>query len=432
MTVIESAATPAPDHQPVPAAPQGGAVLVLGGGTRLPQMLRDHGMYVVYAGSTGEFTAAHGALCHEAWLLAEGSEDAWLSRAVALHREVPFVRVVTVRERFLTAAARIGDALGLGGNPLETVLALKDKSLMRRLLAERAPDSAVPARVMGTPGEVDAFVARVGLPFVLKPRDGSGSEGITIVRDEAGLAEARRLVDGRPGALLAEQFLEGPEFSVETFSGQGRHQVLAVTEKFTGEGSVEIGHVVPARIGAEERAALEEATRVFLDAVGLREGPGHTELILTAGGPRVVESHNRPGGDGIVDLVRHVTGLDVRDLLAAQTAGAPLPAPREDVAGAAATWFLTAEPGVVREVSGWEAAAGQPGIVGVSPDVEPGDAVGPLGGSDDRCGSVTAVGATGDEALARAREAVGLVTVRTETAGAEAAQAPSGSQGETR
>ncbi|MFI1801971.1 carboxylase, partial [Streptomyces sp. NPDC020379] len=139
----------------------------------------------------------------------------------------------------------------------------------------------------------------------------------------------------------------------------------------------------------------------------------HTEIILTAAGPRVVESHNRPGGDGIVDLVRHVHGADIRDLLAARTAGADAPAADGVPAGAAATWFLTAEPGVATEVSGWETAAGQPGVVAVSPGIRAGDTVSPLRASGDRCGSVTAVGATPDEALARARAALALVTVRT-------------------
>ncbi|MER5464337.1 ATP-grasp domain-containing protein [Streptomyces sp. NPDC002668] len=408
---------PAPTARQPPDAPdpRGPAVLVLGGGTRLPRALRGHGMYVVYGGTPDEFTSAHHEACDEAWLLADGSEDNWVRRAVALHQVVPFRRVVTVRERFLTAAARIGDALGLGGNPLDTVLTLKDKFLMRQSFDGLVDGGAVQARLMHTPGDVDAFVARVGLPVVLKPRDGSGSEDIAVVRDTDGIRAARQRVRARPEALLAEEFLSGPEFSIETFTHGGRHKLLAVTEKFTGDNAVEIGHVIPARISADDRTALEETTCRFLDAVGLTEGPAHTEIILTASGPRVVESHNRPGGDGIVDLVRHVHGVDIRDLLAAQTAGVALPAASEP-AGAAATWFLTAAPGIATEVSGWEAAAGRPGVVAVSPGTRAGDTVTPLRGSGDRCGSVTAVAETPDEALDRARGALALVTIRTDAA----------------
>ncbi len=396
-----------------PAGNTGRAVLVLGGGTRLPAALRGHGRYVVYCGTPQEFTPAHRTACDEAWLLADGTEDDWVRRAVALRREVPFQHVVTVRERFLVAAARISDALGCHGNSLETVRTLKDKARMRESLRSFADEGGVRARLMREAADVDAFATEAGFPFVLKPRDGSASEGIMTVRDAAGVAAARSRAAGNPGQLLAEEFLDGPEFSVETFSYGGRHTVLAVTEKFTGAGSVEIGHLVPARLSARDRTAVAEAACRFLDAVGLVEGPAHTELILTTAGPRIVESHNRPGGDGIVDLVRHVTGHDVRDLLAAHTADAEAE-PATARAGAAATWFLTAEPGVASEVSGWAEAAAAPGVVAVSPDVAPGDTVRPLTGSDARCGSVTAVADTADEALGRARAAAALITIRTE------------------
>ncbi|MET9356582.1 ATP-grasp domain-containing protein [Streptomyces sp. NPDC006617] len=395
--------------------PPPAAVLVMGGGTRLPAALRAHGMYVVYGGTRGEFGPGHRDACDEALLLADDSPQTWLRRALLLHRELSFQRVVTVRERFLTTAARITDALGLTGNPLTTVLTLKDKALMRRHPGMYDSAGSVRARVLRGPEDVDDFVASAGLPVVVKPRDGSGSEGVLVVRGEADVATARGRAARQPEGLLVEEFLDGPEFSVESFTAHGLHHVLAVTEKFTGDNAVEVGHVVPARIDSSRREELEATARGFLDAVGLTEGPAHTEIILTPRGPRVVESHNRPGGDGIIDLVRHVRGVDIRDLLAAQVAGAPLGLPTPGTSHrAAATWFLTADPGRVTRVTGWDEAAGRPGVVDVSQDVRLGSTVNPLRGSEDRCGAVTAVGADADEALDRARHAMGLVHVTTE------------------
>ncbi|WP_207187880.1 ATP-grasp domain-containing protein [Streptomyces sp. HSG2] len=393
------------------------AVLVLGGGTRLPKALRAHGMYVVYGGTRDEFGPAHRDACDEALLLPDDTPGTWFRRAMLLHQEVPFQRVVTVRERFLTTAARIGDALGLVGNPLRTVLTLKDKALMRQHLDSRAETPSVRSRMVRSPDDLNDFIAQVGLPVVMKPRDGSGSEGVLILRDPADKVAAHRKVTRRPETFLVEEFLDGPEFSVESFTSHGAHRILAITEKFTGDNAVEIGHVVPARISADHHEELTAAVRAFLDEVGLTEGPAHTEIILTSRGPRVVESHNRPGGDGIVDLVRHARGIDVRDLLAAQIAGVSDGLPDDTAAaGAAATWFLTAAPGVVTRLTGWDEAARCPGVVEVSPDVRLGDTVAPLRGSSDRCGAVIAIGADPDEALDRAHHALSLVHVTTEPA----------------
>ena len=50
----------------------------------------------------------------------------------------------------------------------------------------------------------------------------------------------------------------------------------------------------------------------FLDAVGLVEGPAHTEIRLARNGPRIIESHNRNGGGRINELVRLTFGFDIK------------------------------------------------------------------------------------------------------------------------
>jgi biotin carboxylase len=393
-------------------------ILVMGGGTRLPGALHRNGVRVIFAGTPDEFTPAHQEICSEAWLMDTLEEEIWIRRATLLHREFPFQLAVSLRERFLTCAAKINDALGLGGNPLATVLALKDKASMRELLAAdvASPGTAVRAKLLTTPEDLTTFIADVGLPIILKPRDGTGSEGVSVLRDPDDLGSACHQIESGPGALLAEEFLVGPEFSVETLSHGGRHQVLAVTEKFIGEGLVEAGHLIPARLSDPVRAGLSMATREFLDTIGLIDGPAHTELILTVQGPRIVESHNRNGGDGITDLVRHAYGADPRDSFAAQLAHGVAPEVME-ASAAAAVWFLTAAPGLVTEMTGWDHAASAAGVVALAPQVAVGDTVNSLAGSDDRCGWVMAVGTSGDEALARARNASALIEIYTDPTG---------------
>ncbi|MBT0773589.1 ATP-grasp domain-containing protein [Kineosporia sp. J2-2] len=386
-------------------------VLVLGGGTRLPRALHRAGVRVIFAGTPDEFTGGHQAVCAEAWLADTVDEDFWVRRATALHQDSPFSRVVSLRERFLSCAARINHALGLGPNSLETVLMLKDKAVMRQVLA--ANGAGVLARLLETPEDLRFFVQEAGFPVIVKPRDGTGSEGVVVLRGPQDLPGVRARIEDRPGTLLAEEFLNGPEFSVETLSFEGVHQVLEVTEKFVGENLVEAGHLVPARVSAADRDALVEATREFLGRVGLVDGPAHTELILTPAGPRVVESHNRYGGDGINDLVRSVIGADPRDLFARQIAKRE-PAVVGTGSGAAAVWFVTARPGRVTALEGWDRAAAAPGVTACETMVAVGDLVVPLSGSDDRCGWVMATGATGDEVLSRVRHAVSLIGIRTE------------------
>jgi biotin carboxylase len=184
-----------------------------------------------------------------------------------------------------------------------------------------------------------------------------------------------------------------------------------VTEKFT-RGVVEVGHLVPARLPAADRRAVGQVALRLLDAVGLREGPAHTEVILTATGPRLVESHSRVGGDHINDLVRLATGVDLVDVAVARAVGLA-PPPRPAGPGAGSIAFLVAEPGVVHAVTGTERAAGMPGAESSKVSVRVGDEVPALRSSDDRAGYVIASGADPGQALARARAMADAVVVTT-------------------
>jgi ATP-grasp domain len=156
----------------------------------------------------------------------------------------------------LDTAGRINDLLGLGGTGFEVTRRLRDTRLMRRQLA-----------AMGQ---------------------------ATI------------------GAALAEEDLRGPAYGVEAFSFAGRHVVVAVTEKLVDRaGVVELGHTLPARIdGSLEQAIVAAVTR-FLDVMGLRDGPTHSEVRIGPRGPVVIASRNLIGGDGIGDLVHDAYGIDL-------------------------------------------------------------------------------------------------------------------------
>jgi len=216
--------------------------------------------------------------------------------------------------------------------------------------------------------------------------------------------------------MLVEEFLDGPEISVETLSDPAGHHVVAVTEKFVGPGFVETGHLVPARIPAADR---ERAARLAVDtlvAVGLVEGPAHTEIRLTSRGPRVVESHSRPGGDHIDDLVRLACGVDlIRAAVAVALGLSPELAPGPGT-GAAAIGYVVPPPGRVTSLAPLDPP--EPGTTTVL-TARVGDVVPPLRRSADRvCGYVIAQAPDAERAARACAEAVRRVTVATVAIGA--------------
>lgn len=347
-------------------------------------------------------------------MLLENPTPRSMARAAReLHSQRQFGVVVTMVDQYLETAALLNAEFGLPANSADVVRTVNDKHRMRAATLDSACAQVAHGSVRNAT-DLRSFAGRHDYPFILKPVDGSASRGIVLVADDGTLeAAARSLTEtAAPGSRwIAEEYLSGPEFSVETFSTDGSHHVLAVTEKFKGENFVEVGHLVPARVGAADNAAMAAEVGALLDAVGLTEGVAHTEVVLTDTGPRVIETHSRPGGDGIVELVRLATGVDLQQLTFDWLAGRPVdprPAPK---ARASATWFLTPPEGTVTAVSGLDEALAQEGVTEGYTVLGPGDVVRPLRSSDDRGGAVITVAEDPDTALTRARAAAGLIDV---------------------
>ncbi|GGQ06047.1 ATP-grasp domain-containing protein [Streptomyces roseolilacinus] len=340
--------------------------------------------------------------------------------------------VVSLTELGLEPAAVAARRLGAAGVPPEVVRATRDKLEMRRVLERAAPhlnppfaagdDAEAVARLFGGGGGGGGGAggaghggagagAGAGAPVVAKPIAGTGSNAVALLRSAADLPE-----DRRTGATLLERYVGGREFSVETLSSGGRHTCLGIAEKHTqGEACVEVAHLMPApSLDAAGRRRVERAVAELLDAVGLTDGPAHTEVKVDGARVTVIETHNRPGGDGIPDLVRLTRGIDWRRAALGWPVGeGPREEPDGAVAAAAATVFVTAPPGRVAAVAPRPAPTAWR-LEHWDLPVEPGDPVSPLRSSADRLG-MAVLTADGTRACADAVDELRSRTIVTTT-----------------
>ena len=105
--------------------------------------------------------------------------------------------------------------------------------------------------------------------------------------------------------------MQGPEVSVEVLMKDGKGHVLAVTDKMTTGAPyfVEIGHSEQSQLNKKTVDDIKKLAVNALLAVGVTNGPGHVEIIVTNEGPKLVELGARLGGDFITtDLVPLSTG----------------------------------------------------------------------------------------------------------------------------
>lgn len=227
--------------------------------------------------------------------------------------------IVTFSESLLPLTASLAAALELPFHSPDDVTLLTDKYEQRRRLRERGADT-VRTHLLTSSSEWPSAVRKVGLPAVLKPVRGEGSRNTHVVSEDAeGQALVHDLLDsGREPALVLEEFLAGREsgayagyVSVESLASRGVVTHLAVTGKHPMMAPFrETGQFWPSALDpAEERDVLDLASRA-IDALGVRTGLLHTEIILTADGPHVIEVNGRLGGL-VNDLAVRAAGVSL-------------------------------------------------------------------------------------------------------------------------
>jgi biotin carboxylase len=271
-----------------------------------------------------------------------GDLDAAVEAAAALHERLPLHGVVTYSELLLRPQAEIAARLGLPGNPPDAVAVAQSKARQRLVFAEYG----VPApefEVITSERDLAAAAARVGLPGVFKPSLGAGSQSVRLVSTYAELihaftaarAEKTAFLQSDEAYLLEQRMAleaDGSGYaaycSVESLLADGTAHHLAVSDRLPLEhGYAEEGVVLPSRLNEATQAAVIDVAERAIRAIGLASGAVHTEIALTADGPRVIEVNARAGGP-LPTMFKVAAGYDYaaeigRSALGLQPAGLP-------------------------------------------------------------------------------------------------------------
>jgi biotin carboxylase len=334
-------------------------------------------------------------------------------RLVALGAAREFERVVPVTEFGLLPAALATAQLGLPGLPVSAIRQTRDKLHMRRTL-EQAGLGQVAYAGCRDLDAARAFLDRVDGPIVVKPVSGSGSEGISRVTTADELPAAFALAAAAAGfmGVLCEEYVEGPEVSLEAYSVGGRLVPVALTDKRTDGRFLEVGHQQPSTQPSHVFEAVAAQAARALAALGVTDGVTHSEFRLAARGPVLIETHTRMGGGSLHVLTRLTTGVDLADLMVAFGLGeAPDVRPAPQGRGAAIR-FLVGRPGRIVSVEA-PAAGPDDSVVAVALPAA-GRVVTGRSASRERLGHVIATGPTAEAAGRIAEAFVAAVRVRYE------------------
>ena len=283
--------------------------------------------------------------------------------------------------------------LGLPGISMDTAIKSTDKGEMIKAFKEQGVESPW-FYIIDNVTVLNALLPHLSYPCILKPTDNAGSRGVLLVNSAEELIEAYQysVRQSRGGLVILEEYMTGPEVSVEVMVVDGEPHVLQVTDKLTTGAPyfVEMGHNQPSMLPTDDVEKIKDLACRAVKSVGINCGPSHVEIKLTPTGHKMVELGARMGGDCITThLVPLSTGVDmIKATIDVALGKTPdiIPMLRKG----SAIRFFNAPNGIITAIEGVEEAKTLSGVQEISFTKNVGDEVTEIHSSLDRCGFVIA------------------------------------------
>lgn len=303
--------------------------------------------------------------------------------------------------------SRIACELGLPGINYESAKVIKNKAAVRKVLFDAHADDTGYSYEINSTEEAENIKDKVGYPVMVKPCDGSGSRGASRVDNaEAFVAACEFAMEGSIAhRAVAEPFVVGREYGVESFVDNGTIHVLGVMQKDMTNPPyyAELGHAIPSGLNDELEEKVKRCVYNALVALGVNHGSVNMDLLINEKGDvHIVDIGARMGGNLIGSHIIPIgTGVDymgnmIKAAVGDATDFTPLKSPN-----AVATKLLALTPGVVKELPDFARIAVENEVL-IEHHLKVGDSINEYHTNLDGCGYVVATDLNVFDAIDRA------------------------------
>jgi len=241
-------------------------------------------------------------------------------------QEFKVVAVLPGSEPGVELAEELTGALGLPGNDPKTTRCRRHKYHMQERLREMNV-RAIRQTFSNDVDEILKWQAQWGRwPVVIKPAESGGTDGVYMCFNEAdvrsavgkelGVLNCNGVVNDK---LLVQEYLDGDEYIVNTVSYEGEHVISGILvyqkRKDPATKSITWENTRFLEPHGKIQDQLVEYTFRCLNALGIRHGAAHSEIMMTADGPCMVETGARMHGLKGPKITELATGLGTHELL---------------------------------------------------------------------------------------------------------------------
>ena len=208
--------------------------------------------------------------------------------------------VFTAGTDFSASVSYVCEALGLPAHSHQAAINASVKTVMRQCFKE----AGVPSPEFFKVGKEDLrhceLPANMSFPLVVKPVDNMGARGCRMVRSQVEFLPALKAAVecSRTGYAIVEEYMEGPEYSIDALVQNGTFTVtgFAIRHIKYEPYFIEVGHTMPAVLDKKIHDELISVFALGAKALGLTTGAAKADIKYTSKGPMIGEIAGRLSG----------------------------------------------------------------------------------------------------------------------------------------
>lgn len=291
--------------------------------------------------------------------------------------------------------SRIAVEMGLPGINYQSAKMIKNKAAVRKCLFDAKSDDTGYSFEIGSLEQIAQILPQIKFPVMMKPCDGSGSRGASRVDRVEDFQKACEFA--MSGSIshraVAEPFIDGREYGVESFVDNGVIHVLAVMQKDMTKPPyyAELGHAIPSGLPVEVEDKIKDCVKKALIAMGVNHGSVNMDLLIgEAGDVHIVDVGARMGGNLIGShIISLGTGIDYMGNMIRAAVGDKTSWEKVTEPMPVATKLLALTPGKVKTLPNFAALEKQYDVK-IEHHLHVGDVITPYRTNLDGCGYVVA------------------------------------------
>ena len=318
------------------------------------------------------------------------------TKKIALKYKVDGI-VTSQMENPLVLMAQLAGEMGYIFPSQSVIMQCRNKFLMKQGFLKNNIPCAKGILIKSAEVINPEILSDFNFPLIIKPSDAHSSRGVYLVNEYKELLnyEQKSRNFSSDNSIIIEEYIEGPEYSIEAITSKGKTTIIQYTEKIVTPHpyTVEMGHIQPASFNNKQKHEIKSLVNKAIKALGIDNSATHTELKMSKSGPVVIEIGARLGGDYISSYLTLTSKGVNMDKAAIQVALNEEPDIEIKKDAYSYIQYLELPPGkMIKEIKNWKELLKREDIVYANINLKVGDIIPTITDSSKRLGFVLVKG----------------------------------------